>query len=57
MTPASLVSAHGVMEIQQTAITSVGVGNHAGVHGANERRDAVEHLSVSCYSGVGKPVR
>ena len=41
-----LIAAHGVVHVEEAAIAGVGVGDHAGVDDARQRRDAVEHLRV-----------
>ena len=51
-----LIAAHGVMHVEQAAVAGVGVGDHAGVHGARQRRDPVEHLRIGGDAGVGQAI-
>ena len=41
---------------REMAVAGISVGNHPGIDGANESRHAIQHLTVGCYAGIGKPV-
>ena len=52
--PRLLVAADGMVDIEQSAIAGVGVGDHARATGAGQRGDAIEHLAVGRNAGVGQ---